>query len=108
MSMTLVLHPHLHHVSRSLLMGSIFLKGIFLEKENFVYPKDLLECFLGFKVRKVSGGLILSYMIDDSFVWRLCGFIVWRCMTSAYLRVYSMHKYFRSRVKYVVCQCLIL
>jgi len=24
-------------------------------------------------------------MIDDSFVWGLCGFIVWRCMTGAYL-----------------------
>jgi len=24
-------------------------------------------------------------MIDDSFLWGLCGFTVWRCMTSAYL-----------------------
>jgi len=24
-------------------------------------------------------------MIDDSFVWGLCGFIVWRCMIGAYL-----------------------
>jgi len=31
-------------------------------------------------------------MIDDSFVWRLCGFTVWRCMIGAYLGVYSMHE----------------
>jgi len=24
-------------------------------------------------------------MIDDSFVWGLCGFTVWRCMTGAYI-----------------------
>jgi len=29
MSMTIILHPHLHHVSRSLLIGSIFLRGHF-------------------------------------------------------------------------------
>jgi len=26
-------------------------------------------------------------MIDDSFVWGLCGFTVWRCMTGAYLGI---------------------
>jgi len=31
-------------------------------------------------------------MIDDSFVWGLCGFTIWRCMTGAYLGVYSMHE----------------
>jgi len=38
-------------------------------------------------------------MIDDSFVWRLCGFTTWRCMTGAYLGVYSMHESCKSRVK---------
>jgi len=42
-------------------------------------------------------------MIDDSFVWGLCGLIVWRCMTGAYLRVYSMHESSESRVMFVVC-----
>jgi len=42
-------------------------------------------------------------MIDDSFVWGLCGFTVWRCMTGAYLRVYLMHESFGSRVICLVC-----
>jgi len=47
-------------------------------------------------------------LIDDSFVWGLCGFTVWRCMTGAYLRVYSMHESSGSKVKSVVCQCLVI
>jgi len=46
--------------------------------------------------------------IDDSFVWRLCEFTVWRCMTGAYFGVYSIYKSFRSKVNFVVCQCLII
>jgi len=40
-------------------------------------------------------------MIDDSFVWKLCGFTAWRC-------IYSMHESSGSRVKFVVCQCLVI
>jgi len=47
------------------------------------------------------GGLTLSYMIDYSFMYRLCGFIAWRCMTDVYLGVYSMHKSSGSRVMFV-------
>ena len=31
-----------------------------------------------------------------------------QCMTSAYLEVYSMHESSGSRVKSVVCQCLVI
>jgi len=47
-------------------------------------------------------------MIDDSFVWRLCGFTAWRCTTCAYLGIYSMHKSFGSRVKYAMRRCLVI
>jgi len=43
-------------------------------------------------------------MIDDSFVWGMCGFTVWRCMT-AYLRVYSMHESSGNRVMFVFLYC---
>jgi len=42
-------------------------------------------------------------MIDDSFVCGGCGFTVWRCMTGAYLGVYSMYESFGSRVMFVMC-----
>jgi len=47
-------------------------------------------------------------MIDDSFVWGMCGFTVWRCITGAYLGVYLIHESSGSRVMFVVCQILIL
>jgi len=55
-----------------------------------------------------SEGLTLSYMIDW---WFICVGAVWIHnleMYGAYLRVYSMHESSGSRVKSVVCQCLII
>jgi len=42
-------------------------------------------------------------MIDDSSMWRLCGFPTWRCMRGAYLGIYSMHESSGSRVMFVMC-----
>jgi len=41
-----ILHPYLHHAPISLWMGSTFSRGIFLIKENFVYPNDPSKSFL--------------------------------------------------------------
>jgi len=58
------LHQFLNHVSRSLVMGSIFFRAIFIIKENFAFPKDPSESFLSQRV--MNGGLMGHHGVDKT------------------------------------------